>query len=194
MIGNIAAGLFGVGVTPPPPSTSSYESIATVSVGSGGQSSISFTSIPSTYKHLQIRAISRSSRNDSSAFATWVMNVNSDTGSNYTYHRLYGNGTSAAADGGGGFGATYFYQMPTVTTSNIFGVGVWDILDYSSTSKNKTIRFLGGSDLNGNGFVSLGSGLWMNNTAAISSLSFTIDGGSNFTQYSHFALYGIKDS
>jgi hypothetical protein len=190
MIGNISAGLYGTGAPPAP--LSSYESIATVSVGSGGQSSVAFTSIPSTYKHLQVRAISRSSRNDSSAFATWVMNVNSDTGSNYTYHRLYGNGTSAGADGSGVYPSTYFYQMPTVTTSNIFGVAVWDILDYASTSKNKTIRFLGGSDLNGNGYVSLGSGLWINNTTAISSISLTIDGGSNFTQYSSFALYGIR--
>ena len=56
MIGNIVAGTFSAGVAPV---TSSYESIATVSVGSGGQSSIVFSSIPSTYKHLQLRAIAR---------------------------------------------------------------------------------------------------------------------------------------
>ncbi len=51
MIGAITAGLYGTGV---PPVTSSYESIAT-STATG--SSITFSSIPSTYKHLQVRAL-----------------------------------------------------------------------------------------------------------------------------------------
>jgi hypothetical protein len=35
-----------------------YESIATVSVGGGGAADVEFTSIPGTYTHLQIRALS----------------------------------------------------------------------------------------------------------------------------------------
>jgi hypothetical protein len=40
--------------------TTSYESIATVTVGGGGAATVAFTSIPATYTHLQIRGIGRS--------------------------------------------------------------------------------------------------------------------------------------
>jgi hypothetical protein len=68
-----------------------YESIATVTVGSGGSSSISFTSIPSTYQHLQVRAIQRCS----SGVNNLQMQLNSDTGNNYSTHRLGGTGAGS---------------------------------------------------------------------------------------------------
>ena len=91
MIGNIAAGIYGVGVTP---STNSYESIATVTVGSGGQSSIAFTSIPSTYKHLQLRAIMRS---EYAGDDYPVISFNGSTTT--TRHFIEGNGANASAYG-----------------------------------------------------------------------------------------------
>ena len=180
MIGNIAAGLFGVGVTP---STSSYESIATVSVGSGGASTVSFTSIPSTYKHLQVRA----------TVATWAtggnsdfMRINSDSGSNYTWHYLGGNGSSAFAGA-----ATSQTGVPSYIGTPTPSPRIYDILDYANTSKYKTVRSLIGGDSNGAGSIYLQSSLWLN-TAAINSLTFNID-NNNIPEYSHFALYGIKD-
>ena len=71
---------------------SSYESVATVTVGAGGSSSISFTSIPSTYKHLQLRISGLAGAADAYLY------LNSDTtNSNYYMHSLYGNGSSAQA-------------------------------------------------------------------------------------------------
>lgn len=172
----------------------SYESIATVSVGSGGQSTIEFTSIPSTYKHLQIRALAKNA-NTGSVNGTYRVRFNSDSGSNYTYHNLMGDGSSASADGGANTSYIYLYVMAGSSGSvnaSTFGVSVMDILDYATTTKNKTLRFLGGQDYNGGGTLTLGSGLWRD-TSAISSISFTIDGGHNYTQYTQFALYGIKD-
>jgi hypothetical protein len=75
--------------------------------------------------------------------------------------------------------------------SNLFAGYVIDILDYANTNKNKTIRSLAGSDANGSGTIWFGSIAWLS-TSAITSLSFNIESGSNFTQYSSFALYGIK--
>ena len=185
MIGNIAAGLYGVGVTP---STSSFESIATVTVGSGGASDITFSAIGSTYKHLQIRLTSKLS--DQNNIYMQVGNGSIDTGSNYAWHELYGDGSSAAA--GAGSSQTFTkvsYQAST--GSNIMSVAVIDILDYGSTSKYKTIRSLTGSDANGSGYVFLRSGLWQS-TSAINTIKLYGQSGS-FNQYTSAALYGIKD-
>ena len=68
---------------------------------------------------------------------------------------------------------------------------VTDILDYTDTNKLTTVRTLGGYDVNGAGQFGLFSNLW-NNTAAVSTITLRIVGGTNFAQYSEFALYGIK--
>lgn len=187
MIGNIAAGLYGVGVTP---STSSYESIATVTVGSGGSSSISFTSIPSTYKHLQIRLLARV---DGSVTQNGTkLQFNSDTGTNYTYHTLYGNG-SAVAYGEANTNQNFMDKASGASAgASMFGAMVCDILDFRDTTKYKTTRTLGGTDQNGSGAIFLSSGVWRN-TNAITSITLSPFDGYSYVQYTHAALYGIKD-
>jgi hypothetical protein len=165
-------------------------------VPSGGAASVTFSSIPSTYTHLQIRYTSRMN-----TAATWdydKITFNSDTGSNYAWHHLYGNGASAVA--GSATSQTYAYNGAMTSNnagSNIFGATITDILDYSNSSKYKTVRSLTGYDNNGSGAndiskgaIFLRSGLWMN-TNAITSITLTPDTGS-FVQYSSVALYGVK--
>ena len=167
-----------------------YESIATVTVGSGGSSSISFSSIPSTYQHLQIRVLSKSSLNQDYGN---VVTFNGDTGNNYVqFHQLYGSGTAAVAGVGSTSAANMEWLfMPGVNRgASTFGTYVIDVLDYANTNKNKTVRNLGGFDDNGAGFLILRSHLWMS-TAAVNSITLTTPSG-NFAQYSSFALYGIK--
>ena len=185
---NIVAGVFSEGTPPAPPN--SYESIATVTLGSAA-SSISFSSIPSTYKHLQLRILARATDSNASNFAN--LKVNSDTtGSNYARHVLVGDGSSAASYSSTGSTITNLGEIPAANASSgMFGVFVVDLLDYQNTSKNKTIRSLGGDDRNGGGEVNYNSILWMN-TAAISSIQLTVFTGSNYAQYSQAALYGIK--
>jgi hypothetical protein len=77
-----------------------------------------------------------------------------------------------------------------ISAAPIFRASVLDILDYSNTNKYKTLRALDAGDSNGSGNMEILSNLWMN-TAAITSITLTLDSG-NFTQYSSFALYGIK--
>ena len=162
----------------------SYESIATVTVGSGGASNVEFTSIPSTYKHLQIRHITRGS-----VLTNTTFQFNNDTGTNYSWHVLYGTGTSALAAGGAN--SNIMYAENIATAANTFSAGVLDILDYSLTTKNKTMRFLGGYDMNGSGEIGLFSGSWRN-TNAVTSIKFTPNAGT-YSQHTQFALYGIKD-
>ena len=170
----------------------SYESIATVTVGSGGTSTITFSSIPATYTHLQIRWISR---NTSSGNNNLNMVINNDTTTNYTYHALEANGTSAGAYGEGKVRAEAIQVGMQATASNsssIFGAGIIDILDYTNTNKYKTTRCFTGFDANGSGAFRLNSHLW-NSTSAINELDFTNSTGS-FVQYTQVALYGIKGS
>ena len=158
-----------------------YESIATVTVGSP-VSSITFSSIPSTYQHLQIRGMSKNTTTTQDA----VLSLN---GNSIGYrHYLYGdgstNGSGADTNGGGVISASS-------AASNTFGVFVMDILDYTNTNKNKTIRALQGTDANGSGVVAFNSWLYSTNTNAITSVTLT-SSGTSFAQYSSFALYGIK--
>jgi hypothetical protein len=171
--------------------TNSYESIATVSLGSN-QSTITFSSIPSTYKHLQIRAMSKTNTTATSNTG-WLLRINSDTGNNYAWHQLYGNGSVAGAQSSSSTNGIYVaYIAANVSSTNMFGGTVLDVLDYASTTKNKTLRALSGTDRNGSGFINLDSGAWFN-TSAINRIDLTDWEGGDFMQYSHFALYGIKD-
>ena len=192
MIGNAIVGLFG---TPVAPSTTAYESIATTTVGAGGTSSVTFSSLGS-YKHLQIRILGQSNRG-TYGMDNPKMTFNSDTASNYSYHSLAGDGGAAFA---GAASSTTFMDVGDrsigTTVSGVFGALVVDILDYADTNKYKTIRTLSGTDFNGSiagyaGAVCLSSGSWRS-TSAITSITLAPRYGSLFTQYSSFALYGIK--
>jgi hypothetical protein len=123
------------------------------------------------------------------------MTFNSDTSSsNYvTLHQIYGSGSTAAAQSSTGNGWIYqSYLAGNNAGANMFGAYVTDILDYTSTSKAKTMRGLSGVDSNGSGFSIAISGLWTNSSTAINQITLTPDSGGNFVQYSSFALYGIK--
>lgn len=168
--------------------TNSYQSIQTVTVGSGGSSTISFTSIPATYTHLQLRGLFGTN----GAGQPYVINFNSDTGNNYSYHYLQGNGSAASAGGSTSRVFTLLTDNSGGGTSTSPSAFVMDLLDYRSTSKNKTMRLLMGYDGNGSGDIRLGSGLWFATPVAITSISLSGLSGATFSQYSSFALYGIK--
>ena len=173
-------------------SNPSFESIATVTVGSGGASYVEFTSIPSTYTHLQIRAIARVNNTSDSDWHLRFGTTNSpDTGSNYSNHYLGGNGSTTYAGGSANQVSIYTgVNGLSGMTSNVFGATVTDILDYANTNKYKTVRSLNGVDANGSGYAQMYSGSWRN-SGAISYIRILVFSGS-FTQYSSFALYGIK--
>ena len=170
-----------------------FESIATAN-GTGSSDTISFTSIPSTYTHLQIRAIAR----DTSAFNDSYgakLKINSDTGNNYASHYILGNGSSVVA-GSQGTSITPPNCMQTAgggMSASIFSAIIIDFLDYANTNKYKTIRVLTGVEPNSTSGdnVGLQSALWMN-TNAITQIDITSDSGGNWATGTHFALYGIK--
>lgn len=171
---------------------SSYESIASTVVGAGGTANITFSSIPSTYKHLQVRIIGRTTR--VATDATISFEINSDTGTTYSAHYAGGDGVSTYSSGGANRTPDYntgCLVSGSSATANIFGVSVIDFLDYADTNKYKTVRTLTGRDRNGAGDVRMASSNWRN-TAAITSIKFVDSSGANLDQYTRISLYGIK--
>lgn len=179
-------------------STTSFESIATTTVGSGGSSTVTFdtTGLGSTYKHLQIRGILRNAASGSGSLELY-MRFNADTGTNYkAYKVLYGDGSSIGAAAAGTSTAATDHIAPSYfvndgTTASIYNGFICDILDFADTNKYKVTRSLDGNDQNGSGRLNFFSGLWKN-TSAITEIKLTVEGGNNFKQYTQFALYGIK--
>lgn len=171
----------------------SFEHIATVS-GTDSSGTISLTSIPSTYKHLQVRFTGRTTAN-TSGYQMYIR-ANSDTASNYSSHVLRRNGTS---------GVTAAYNLTSYMNSNvelipgsqetasIVAAGIIDILDYKETSKFKTFRMSAGMGTKYTSSVFqnvLMGGNWRS-TSAITSLDFTLYAGV-WSSLSTFSLYGIK--
>jgi len=165
---------------------SNFESIATAT-GTGSSGTVTFSSIPSTYASLQIRWIAKD--NVGSEFIN--VRLNGDTGSNYARHALRGNGATVGAAGGASQTSFYGFGVSNGTNSTYNNVGILDIHDYASTTKNKTVRTISGVDGNGTGEIDLLSGLWMS-TSAVTSVSFIMTGGANFDTTTVFSLYGIK--
>ena len=177
-----------------------YYSIATGTVDSGNSATISFTAIPQTYTHLQLRAFTQGSRTSGldTQFYAQFGHGTLDTGANYVDHGVYGQGRTSSTvftsyNNGGGTSIMPANNSGTQTAGN-FGASIWDILDYTNTNKYKTVRILSGEDPNSTasyeGTIGLTSGLWIN-TNSIDTIQLTMS-GYNFKQYSQIALYGVK--
>jgi hypothetical protein len=166
------------------------EPIATTLVGSGGVSSVTFSNIPNTYKHLQIRALFQCN----TAGEQLMLRFNNDSSSaNYTLHQLGGDGASTYFTGyaTGSFAGARTAVRTQAASGSSFGAGFVDILDYTNVSKYKTIRSLGGADNNGSGEVLIRSNLWLN-TSSITSIDCVVSNGGTMSQYTQISLYGIK--
>lgn len=172
--------------------------IASQTVGAGGANSITFSSIPQTFTHLQLRTFQRNT-NSGSNEAFSVVTFNGDTGQNYSSISFFGNGSSTTSFSqnqitNGSYGtSTYGPEAPNDgTTANVYASGIVDIFDYTNTNKYKTLKTLTGFDSNGFGFVFIHSGLWMN-TNAITSIT-VLSSGTSFKANSTYQLYGMLTS
>jgi hypothetical protein len=188
--GGLSASAYGL-FAPSAAAGSSYESIAT-QTGNGSATTLSFTSIPQTYKHLQIRILARSAT--ASPGSGWIDAVfNSDSSSSYSFHYLVGDGSTAT------YGASASRSNARIgllwganERANTFEATVCDILDYTNTNKYKTTRSFIGGDTNASTYqeVYLVSNAWRS-TSAITQIDLTA-GGWNFATGTSIALYGIK--
>jgi hypothetical protein len=161
-----------------------YELIETTILGSA-TSEVVFSSLAtyaSTYKHLQLRAVTRSTVGGNAR-----IRFNGDTGANYSWHLVYGTGNAVATSLGTN-SSEMLATAQTPSAANQFTAHVIDILDFASTSKNKTIRSIGGSPATSE--VVFFSGAWRN-LAQITSVTMRLS-SSSFAAGSRFSLYGIR--
>lgn len=169
-----------------------FQLIETVAL-SGTQTSVTFSNIPNTFRHLQIRCITKVTDSANNNAQSVSLQFNSDTGSNYAHHRLRGNGSDVTSESSSSQ-TSIVYGLSTnsgsSTPSQLFSPAIIDILDYANSSKNKTTKSLvGGLAPAASNFAELRSGLWVNTSIITSIRLFS---SSNWVSGSRFSLYGIK--
>lgn len=163
----------------------SYESIATVALNSTA-STITFSSIPSTYQNLQIRFFGISAATFSE------IHLNSDFGANYSFHQINGQGAGGGVSAAGGGSQSQIYSAQFANNSSFPAVATIDILDYANVNKNTTVNLLSGLAGSSGGQIYVRSGAWFN-TAAVNTIRLTAQGGTGtFAANTNVALYGIK--
>jgi hypothetical protein len=168
-----------------------YDALASVTLDAN-TASITFSGIPTGYKHLQIRGIGRTNRATPADMDGLLIQFNGNTAANYSSHALRGDGSTASVASDVNYTGMEMYRLANLfVASTVMGAQIVDILDYANTSKYKTVRGLGGVDNNGSGQVSLNSGSWRD-TAAVTSILLKPAVGTLFTAYTSFALYGVK--
>ena len=167
--------------------------IASSTVGSGGASSVVFSSIPSTYTDLLLKFSVRTNRNDGILFDNFSITFNSiSTG--YSTKLIYGlSGSATSTNSGETAFSQFLYATSTQATANTFGNGEVYIPNYAgSNNKSMSIDSVSETNAANGALAGLAAGL-MSNTAAITSI--TLAGvAQSFLQYSNFYLYGIKNS
>ena len=164
-----------------------YTLLETITVGAATASSVTFNSIPQTgYTDLVIKASTRGTVAEDS----FSLRFNSDSGSNYPYRRLIGNGASVSSDSGTTTAAPFGRQSESGYTANTFGNCEFYIPNYTGSN----YKSVSADSVNENNATTaraqLGAGLW-NSTAAITSIQI-FPGSGAFTQHSTFSLYGVS--
>lgn len=157
-----------------------YALINSTTLGSA-QATVTFDNIPATYTDL-IMTVSGVS---SSSFTWIIARFNSDTGTNYSYTLLQGDGATASSTRASNNASPYVGLVNSGTGS--LNMYKFQINDYSNTTTNKTLITNGGLASNR---VQAGVMLWRS-TAAINRIDLTLDGGDTFASGARFRLFGL---
>ena len=176
-----------------------FELIASSTVGAGGATAITFSSIPSTYTDLFLNISSRSTRNTGIGTSIYLKFNSSATG--YTYRYIYGQGTTANSENqASGTNLTtrgwVGFTSNTNNTASTFGSANLYIPNYAgSANKSYSSDFAQENNSSTDFLVGFNAGLW-SNTAAITSVEITMYQGADFNlvQYSTAYLYGVKNA
>lgn len=171
---------------------SDYELISTTVLGSTA-ASVTFSGLGTSaaaYKHLQLRAVYASNNGGNGTYIR--MQFNGDAGSNYSNHYMVGQGSTVLSTAGTSQTAIPISPYSSSVSSTQSDVTVAEFLDFSNTSKNKTIRAIAGGP--GYGSINLISGAWFSTSAITSIGLLAYSQGSPFTfgVGTRFSLYGLK--
>ena len=163
-----------------------YVALATQTLGSD-TSTVTFSSIPSTYTDLVVVTSARCS----STANDIKLQFNGDSGSNYSYTYLRGESGGASSSRGSNQGAMFLGYSAMSTDTNVWSPTILSIQNYSNTTTYKTV--LSRTNIpSGTTNVAATVGLWRS-TSAISSITL-FPGAFNFITGSTFSLYGIASA
>ena len=160
-----------------------YESIATTTLGSD-TATVTFSSISSAYTDLVLVC----NYGTSSSGRTGTMRFNNDSGTNYSWRSLGGNGTTASSSGGSNISSFYFTGQITGDGTALANVSITHIQNYSNTTTYKTALSRSNDAAR---YVETAVGTWRS-TSAINRIDLARDNGTNWLSGSTFTLYGIK--
>lgn len=166
-----------------------YDLLETVEITVDG-TAFSFTGLGSyagTYQHLQLR-ITAGDNDGIQTLNDINLRFNNDAGT-YANHVLSGNGSSVSSSD---FTSDTHLRIRNVigrdAANYVYGAAVVDILDFASTTKNKTVRSLIGGYEASEKNISLSSGFW-DDTSAVTSIDQVL---SVLGVGSRVSLYGLK--
>ncbi len=179
-----------------------FQHIGTVTA-TGSETTFTFSSIPQTFDHLQIRGIAQRKTSTNITFQGFNFN-GSSTSADYSQQ------TTRTAEGGDYLlttteianASTYTQAraglVPGDNIPNDFGWMIADIIGYAETTKTKAIRTLNGFTYNGTAYAGFYGSVaftsnYYNSTSAITSISVNLC-GDTFSAGSTYSLYGIKGS
>jgi hypothetical protein len=168
-----------------------YIKIASTTVGSGGAASVNFSSIPSTYTDLVVKASVRTVA--AGPEGSLIIGFNGSY-SNFTLLMLRGSGSSAASFTRTTFSENRISYINSAggTASTFANVEIY-VPNYAA-SVNKSISVDGVQEANSStAYMALTAGLW-SQTTAINALNFQVGTSDNFAQYTTFTLYGISNA
>jgi len=170
-----------------------YTLIASNTVGSGGTSAITFSSIPATYTDLLVKMTARGTDTSTNGWNQGGITFNSSA-ANYSSTIIVGRGDLAAVSFTGGSTALdyIFYISNSVTTANTFASTDIYIPNYAGSNYKTVSSDFVEENNAARAIMGLNAGLW-SDTAAITSLTLTPSVGT-LVQYSTAYLYGIKNS
>jgi hypothetical protein len=169
-----------------------FSKISSVTVGSGGSSSIDFTSIPSTYTDLYLAASLRGTNNGSGDGQNPGIKINNTT-TPYPTLYVYGTGTSISSNKSTDFNILIDASNNTDDTASIFSNIFLYFPNYTSSNYKSFYGDYVRENNGAEGHNNLDARSW-NSTSAITSISLYRPLGGNHAQYSTATLYGIKNS
>lgn len=169
--------------------------ISSVTVGSGGASTIDFTSIPNTYTDLCLKLSGRT--NNAAAYDNFNIRVNNSSAASYSTRLLYGDASTAqSASTSAASTIDYGLLDGANATSSIFASAEIYIPNYAgSTNKSFSIDQVTENNATGaqSAYAAFLAALWAN-TSAINSIKLYLGGSNVFVQYSTAYLYGVSNA
>jgi hypothetical protein len=164
--------------------SSTYEKIATTTLGSA-QATVTFSTITGTYTDLVLVIGNLKVSTNTSSL---TLQLNGDTGSNYSNTQLIGNGSAASSRRGSSLTSALNYITYGAASNTSEGVVILNFQNYSNATTYKTTLIRANSAPNS---VEATVNLWRN-TAAITSITMGMQGSDTYSSGSTFTLYGIK--